>query len=286
VHFLRRNARFNTPGNPVSWTLAGLHMPVGTDVMDDRISRSIGWWNGSRISENPPPGTPQTKPKNPPNLGKLLELVAKDPKSAFAAHACFTVATLLKRDANEGSDERATTEAERLFERIVTDFGEMEWDGMKLGDRVKPELSELRRLGIGKVAPEIEADDLEGRRMKLSDYRGKVVVLSFWGSWCGPCMQMVPEERKLVERMAGKSFALIGINSDNDRTKVKAAIEKEKITWRSFRDGAAPGPIATAWNIRSWPTIYVLDVQGVIRYRNVRGQALIDAVDALVPERK
>jgi thiol-disulfide isomerase/thioredoxin len=122
--------------------------------------------------------------------------------------------------------------------------------------------------------------------MKLSDYRGKVVVLSFWGTWCGPCMKMVPEERKLVERMAGKPFALIGINSDDDPAKAKAVVEKEKITWPSFRDGAPRGPIATTWSIQNWPTIYVLDAEGVIRYRNVHGAALADAVDALASGRK
>jgi len=81
-------------------------------------------------------------------------------------------------------------------------------------------------------------------------------------------MEMVPDERKLVERMAGKSFALIGVNSDDNMAKVKRALQKENITWRSFRDGNS-GPIAKAWNVQSWPTVYVLDWDGVIRYRDV-----------------
>jgi len=99
-------------------------------------------------------------------------------------------------------------------------------------------------------------------------------------------MELVPDERKLVARMAGKAFALIGINSDSDRNKLKAAVAEAKITWHSFLDGGKTGPIATAWTAHGWPTIYVLDSSGVIRYRNVRGQALADAVDALVRERK
>jgi hypothetical protein len=143
THFLRRNARFNIPVNPESWTLAGLHMPVGTLVVDYRTHKGLGYWDGSGFADKLPANTPKTKPASKPNLRKLLELVAKDPKSAFAAHACFTVATYLKGEVDRGSDERTTTEAEQLFERIITDFGEMEWDGMTLADRVKPELSEL-----------------------------------------------------------------------------------------------------------------------------------------------
>ena len=95
-------------------------------------------------------------------------------------------------------------------------------------------------------------------------------------------MAMVPDERKLVERLSGKPFALIGINSDKDPAKVKAVVAGEKITWPSFRDGDAPGPIATAWNVHSWPSVYVLDGEGVIRYRDVRGQDLANAVDKVL----
>ncbi len=150
-------------------------------------------------------------------------------------------------------------------------------------DRAESEVFELRRLGVGKVAPEIEGEDLNGRKRKLSDYRGKVVVLNFWGVWCSSCMAMVPEERKLVERMAGKPFALIGVNSDEDQAKLKQVVEKERMTWPSFRDGAQ-GPISKAWNVDNWPTVYVLDRNGVIRYRNVRGQALEHAVERLVSD--
>jgi peroxiredoxin len=234
----------------------------------------------------PVPGTTEIRPQNPPNLSKLLELAENEPKSLFAAYAYFSVATLLKRSASEGSDERATMEAEQLFERVIADYGQVQSGGTNLADLAKPELTELRRVGVGNVAQEIEGESLEGKKMKLSDYRGKVVVLTFWATWCPPCMEMVPDERKLVERMTGKEFAMIGVNADTERSKVIAVVEKERINWPSFQDGGRTGPIATAWSVRGWPTIYVLDRKGVIRYRNVRGRALAAAVDALIHEGK
>ena len=97
---------------------------------------------------------------------------------------------------------------------------------------------------------------------------------------------MYPHERSLVKRLADKPFALLGINSDTDKEKLKEAMEKEQITWRSWWGGkeGTSGPIAKAWNVHSWPTIYVLDQEGVIRYKNVRGEKLDDAVDALLKE--
>src|SRR5260370_260232 len=96
---------------------------------------------------------------------------------------------------------------------------------------------------------------------------------------------MYPHERSLVKRLADKPFALVGVNSDSNKEDLKKAMEMEQITWRSFWDGGSTGgPIATAWNIRGWPTIYVLDAKGVIRYKNVRGEAMDKAVDTLLEE--
>jgi len=96
---------------------------------------------------------------------------------------------------------------------------------------------------------------------------------------------MYPHERSLVKRLDGKPFALLGINSDKDRNDLKKVMEKEQITWRSWWDGGnTSGPIASQWNVHGWPTIYVLDCKGVIRYKNVRGEAMDKAVDTLLAE--
>jgi hypothetical protein len=96
---------------------------------------------------------------------------------------------------------------------------------------------------------------------------------------------MYPHERSLVKRLENKPFALIGINSDSDRDALKKTMEKEQITWRSFWDGGSTGgPIASKWNVTGWPTIYVVDAKGVIRHKNVRGEAMDKAVDDLLKE--
>ncbi len=94
---------------------------------------------------------------------------------------------------------------------------------------------------------------------------------------------MYPYERSLVKRLEDKPFALLGINSDRNKDELKKVMEKEHIIWRSWWDGGRTGgPIASTWNVHGWPTVYVLDQKGVIRYKNVRGPAMDKAVDALL----
>jgi thioredoxin family protein len=95
---------------------------------------------------------------------------------------------------------------------------------------------------------------------------------------------MLPHEKTLVKRLQDKPFALIGINSDGEAAKVKEILQKNEITWRQAIDKSTGGPLATRWNIQGWPTIYVVDAKGVIRFRDVRDQAMEDAVMKLLDE--
>jgi hypothetical protein len=98
---------------------------------------------------------------------------------------------------------------------------------------------------------------------------------------------MYPHERSLVKRLAGKPFAILGVNSDDKRDDLKKAMEKEQITWRSWFEGSKGGPIATRWNVQGWPTLYVVDARGIIRHKyfGPPGDDVLDEViDGLVKE--
>ena len=96
---------------------------------------------------------------------------------------------------------------------------------------------------------------------------------------------MYEHERSLVKRLEGKPFALIGVNSDRDRDTLKKVLVEKKLTWRSFWNGGSTnGPISTAWKVSGWPSIWVIDHKGVIKYRNVRGEKMDQAVDTLLAE--
>ena len=92
---------------------------------------------------------------------------------------------------------------------------------------------------------------------------------------------MIPHERSLVAQLADKPFALVGVNSDKVE-ELPAILKKEQITWRSFAAGPGGGEIAKAWNVTGWPTIYILDENGVIRAKNLRDEAMEKTVEDLL----
>lgn len=180
--------------------------------------------------------------------------------------------------------------ADKALTTVVKEFGDcprlMEDGKRTLGESAKQDLFALRHLRIGKIAPEIDGQDLDGKQLKLSNYRGKVTVIVFWATWCGPCMAMVPHERNLAARLKEKPFALVGVNGDDDRAKAKQTTAKENMAWPSFWSGpeGPHGGICQAWNISHWPAVYVLDARGVIRFRDLHGKELDNAVAALLAE--
>src|SRR5262249_2339563 len=122
-----------------------------------------------------------------------------------------------------GSDPDAMHEqAIALYETVINDFADVRYiqysdrealrnhplyNDRTLGERASAALDDMLNLAAGKPAPEIEGTDMAtGKPLKLSDYRGKVVLLVFWGTWCGPCMEAVKHERALAERHKGRPF--------------------------------------------------------------------------------
>src|SRR5262249_21521341 len=130
------------------------------------------------------------------------------------------------------------------------------------------QLATIRSHGLGKPAPETVGIDLEGRSMTLREYRGKVVLVSFSATWCFPCMKMIPHEEQVVERFARDKFEIVGVNSDTDLTAARNAVDRHEISWRSFRNGdEGPSQISERWNVVGYPTLYLIDSDGVIRKR-------------------
>jgi thiol-disulfide isomerase/thioredoxin len=137
---------------------------------------------------------------------------------------------------------------------------------------------------VGTPAPEIDGEDFDGKRVKLSDYRGKVVVVVFWASWCPPCRAMIPHERELAERYRDKPFVMLGVNNDEDVEAAKKIIAGQKMTWPIWKTGNVHHAINQRYGVECWPSVFVIDAAGVIRATGVTGLALDSAIATLLAE--
>jgi thiol-disulfide isomerase/thioredoxin len=220
---------------------------------------------------------------------KMLERIEKDSTNiSVKGQAAMALATFyndLAENAGVPADKKkeASTKADAAFARVLKDYAkEKDLDGNSLGEAA----AALSSLSVGKLAPDATAKDLEGKGVKLSDHKGKVVVLDIWATWCGPCKAMIPHERKMVEKFKGKPFVLVSVSGDEKPETVKEFLKKEPMPWTHWFAGNEPDSMLRKWNVRFFPSIYVIDSKGVIRYKHVREDELEKAVSELLNEIK
>lgn len=173
---------------------------------------------------------------------------------------------------------------------VLRRLGEIEQAYPDAGAALAKPRHMVSALTIGKIAPDIVGCDLDGAEFRLSEYRGKVVVLTFSGDWCGICRSQYPYQRFLLELYKGWPFAIVGVDSSKSAEAAKQAKAQHGLPYRSWWDGragqAGDGPIASTWNVLGWPTVYVLDTKGVIRFVDLRNEDLLKGVRQLLNERK
>ncbi|PCI96766.1 MAG: alkyl hydroperoxide reductase [Flavobacteriales bacterium] len=135
---------------------------------------------------------------------------------------------------------------------------------------------------VGSKAPELAFKNPEGKIMKLSSLKGKVVLIDFWASWCGPCRRENPAVVRAYEKykdkkfVNGKGFTVFSYSLDKDVNKWKAAILKDNLTWKyhvsDLKGWTSEG--SKLYGVSSIPTSYLIDGKGNILAKNLRGAAL------------
>ncbi len=200
------------------------------------------------------------------------------------------MAQAMDKKADETEQAQYLGNAERCLMKIknATDIFSEAYNKTTIGEKIENELARIHNmpnLKIGKIAPEINSTDIDGQPLKLSDSHGKVTVLVFWGSWCGPYMGLVPHEKELVERMRGKPFAMVSVNCGDSRDRAQDTRKVKEMTWPCWWDGGTTdGLIQATYNVPHYPRIFVIDAKGVIRNIDVRHKELDKAIDKLLEE--
>ncbi len=176
-------------------------------------------------------------------------------------------------------------EAERFLRLIVEADREVKPQLRARAAQKLAQLGTLRKLTIGSPALDFSLQSVEGKRIMLERYRGKVVLLDFWATWCQPCRQEMPIVRKIYNEFHDAGFEVIGISLDDNREKLDFYLGSRNLPWPQIFDGKGWNcELGQMYAIGSIPATFLLDKNGRIRHKNIRGEKLRAAVRTLLGE--
>jgi thiol-disulfide isomerase/thioredoxin len=176
--------------------------------------------------------------------------------------------------------------AAEMFKQLQLDFpgtasakkADQAIAGIKQGEEAR-KIQEA--LAIDSAFPDFDVKDLDGKPLKVANFKGKVVMIDFWATWCGPCVGEVPNVAAVYQKYHDKGFEIIGVSLDRegDKDKMISFTKEHNMPWPQFYDGKYwQNELSVKYGIRSIPATFLLDGSGKIIAKNVRGEALEPAV--------
>ena len=135
---------------------------------------------------------------------------------------------------------------------------------------------------VGQAALDFQVTDLNGEPLSLEKFKGQVVLLDFWATWCGPCLDEMPNVKRTYQKYKNQKFQIIGISLDRGKSDLESYIAEKGLTWPQYYDSSRQ--ISNMYQVQSIPSTFLIDGDGIIRKTNLRGNALEVAVAQLVQE--
>ena len=208
-----------------------------------------------------------------PELAEFDKALAKykDQKTDDVANIAYMKAVLylqVFQDETKGAE---------LLQQLSRDF-----PGTKFAKTADSQLQSMKaqeNMAMGKQFPDFSEADLEGKPLSVAGFKGKVLLVDFWATWCGPCIRELPNVKKTYEQYQGKGFDILGISLDSDKDKLTGFLAKNEMPWKQFFDGQGwKNKLAQQYGITSIPATYLLDGNGKVIAKNLRGPDLEAAV--------
>ena len=188
---------------------------------------------------------------------KALAAVAKFPAAVFADGRAL--AHLKQDDAARGRFEE--------FVKMRTDDDPDRQRALRFISQ--PELARAR------MAPAFAITTTDGQRLSMDDLAGKVVLIDFWATWCGPCREALPHMREIAKKFQGQPLVVLSVSLDTDEQKWKEFVTKNEMTWLQYRDGGFTGSVAKMFSVEAIPHTFTIDADGVLQDEHI-GDAAIE----------
>jgi len=212
----------------------------------------------------------------PESVAKFLQAT----EEFLAQYGTHKMAMQMRQVQMQVAAQAKTPEAEALLKKLA--------DGKEpeVAAAAKEILAQREKMAALKTKPlELAFTAADGAEVDVAKLRGKVVLVDFWASWCGPCISEMPNVVATYKKLHEKGFEIVGISLDQDKGKMEAAMKKHGMTWAQYFDGKGwQNKISSGFGIESIPAVWLLDKKGVLRETELRGPALAAGVEKLLAE--
>lgn len=214
---------------------------------------------------------------------KRLETILEDakgnnPKKDVQARAIHEIGRAHLENGNH-------TDAKKWFTRTIQEHAGSVFE-MSAKEMLR-QLEIREKLAIGQSPISFEVKTLDGKTVSPKSFEGKVLLIDFWATWCGPCRAELPALKSMYSEFHEKGFEILGISLDNKEESLKTFLEKQSMSWPQHFDGKGwENEIAKLYGIQSIPATFLLDRQGKIRYRDLRSDEMKKKIAELLAEEK
>jgi len=194
-----------------------------------------------------------------------LKFIKENPKSYISLMQLSALA----------SNDKVTAEVEKLYAALSPEL-----KATKAGQAIPATIEATKKTAVGVMAMDFTQNDPDGKPVKLSDFKGKYVLVDFWAAWCGPCRNENPNVVEAFQKFKDKNFTVLGVSLDGGTTRTTKeqwlkAVEDDKLTWTHVSDLQGwSNAVSSAWGIRSIPANFLIDPSGKIIAKDLRGKAL------------
>lgn len=205
-----------------------------------------------------------------------LKFVKENPKSYIS---------LVQLNSLAGND-KVVGDVEKLYATLSPEL-----KASKIGQAIPSTIEATKKTAVGVMAMDFAQNDADGKPVKLSDFKGKYVLVDFWASWCGPCRQENPNVVEAFQKFKDKNFTVLGVSLDggNTRTTKEAwlkAVEADQLTWTHVSDLQGwNNAVSSAWGIKSIPANFLIDPNGKIIAKDLRGSALQNKLSEILDKK-